>query len=341
MTLRRKVGSSRSVLASSRVPARTRCAVGATKSSGSSDCATPPSCHQRTIEVANKGGPPGYLYCEFSWLTHTHRWPCGGRCAACPNSGDCSNCGPRASSVTACFRPVWRAGCCSIRTAPPARGRSPPRSPCCICRTRCSGRSPARCSTGGTGGWCSIGANLGRLVLVLGIAALLLSRRRRSADPVRRVDRQRLHPVRLLGPVGRAARRGATRPGGDDELGCDGHRRRGGVLRRRSSCWCPAWLFGADDTGAAAIIFIVAIPVALALLLSLRFPPHVLGPHASVRAIHGSVAYAVATGWLHGARTVLAVPTVAGTLAGLAAHRMVLRHQHPAGAGHGAAQRHP
>ena len=31
----------------------------------------------------------------------------------------------------------------------------------------------------------------------------------------------------------------------------------------------------------------------------------------------------MATGWLHGARTVLAVPTVAATLAGLAAHRMV------------------
>ena len=83
-------------------------------------------------------------------------------------------------------------------------------------------------------------------------------------------------------------------------------------------------VFGADDSGAAAIIFIVAVPVLLALLLSLRFPPHVLGPHESVRAIHGSVAYAVATGWLHGARTVLAVPTVAGTLAGLATHRMVL-----------------
>ena len=64
--------------------------------------------------------------------------------------------------------------------------------------------------------------------------------------------------------------------------------------------------------------------MAVALLLSLRFPPHVLGPHASARAIHGSVAYAVATGWLHGARTVLAVPTVAATLSGLAAHRMVL-----------------
>ena len=85
----------------------------------------------------------------------------------------------------------------------------------------------------------------------------------------------------------------------------------------------PRWLFGADDTGAAAIIFIVAVPVALALLLSVRFPPHILGPHESKRAIHGSVVYAVATGWLHGARTVSAVPTVAATLAGLAAHRMV------------------
>jgi MFS family permease len=86
----------------------------------------------------------------------------------------------------------------------------------------------------------------------------------------------------------------------------------------------PRSLFGANDTGAAAIIFIVVIPVALALVLSIRFPPHVLGPHESKRAIHGSVAYAVATGWLHGARTVLAVRTVAGTLAGLATHRMVL-----------------
>ena len=85
----------------------------------------------------------------------------------------------------------------------------------------------------------------------------------------------------------------------------------------------PRWVFGSDDTGAAAIIFIVTLPVALALLLSVRFPAHILGPHESQRSIHGSVVYAVATGWLHGARTVLAVPTVAATLAGLSAHRMV------------------
>src|SRR4029077_1442552 len=86
----------------------------------------------------------------------------------------------------------------------------------------------------------------------------------------------------------------------------------------------PRWLFGADDTGAAAIILIVAVPVGLALWLSWRFPPHMLGPDDSVRAIHGSVIYAVATGWMHGIRTVAGVPSVAATLAGLAAHRMVL-----------------
>jgi MFS family permease len=85
----------------------------------------------------------------------------------------------------------------------------------------------------------------------------------------------------------------------------------------------PRWLIGAGDAGAAAIIFIVVIPVAIALLLSMRFPARVLGPDDTSVAIHGSVAYAVATGWLHGARTVLSVPSVAATLAGLAAHRMV------------------
>ncbi|OLP03200.1 MFS transporter [Mycolicibacterium porcinum] len=84
----------------------------------------------------------------------------------------------------------------------------------------------------------------------------------------------------------------------------------------------PRKLFGADDTGASVVMFIVALPVALALWLSVRFGPHVLGPHESKRAIHGSVVYAVATGWVHGIRTVWAVRPVAGTLAGLAAHRM-------------------
>lgn len=84
----------------------------------------------------------------------------------------------------------------------------------------------------------------------------------------------------------------------------------------------PRWLFGAGDNGSASIIFLVVVPVLIALLLSLRFRPHALGPDDTKRALHGPVAYLVVTGWLHGARTVLARPTVAATLAGLAAHRM-------------------
>src|SRR6478736_9868045 len=68
MTLRRNVGSSRSVLASSSVPARTRWGAGAMKSSGSSECATSPSWHQQRVTVANKRGPPGYLYCGSGCL---------------------------------------------------------------------------------------------------------------------------------------------------------------------------------------------------------------------------------------------------------------------------------
>lgn len=86
----------------------------------------------------------------------------------------------------------------------------------------------------------------------------------------------------------------------------------------------PRFVFGAGDKGASAIIFLTAIPVVIALLLSWRFGPRVLGPDDTKRAIHGPVIYAVVTGWLHGARTVAQRPTVAATLSGLAAHRMVI-----------------
>jgi hypothetical protein len=86
----------------------------------------------------------------------------------------------------------------------------------------------------------------------------------------------------------------------------------------------PRWFFGAGDQGASVIIFMTLIPVSIALLLSLRFGPRVLGPDDTQRAIHGSVVYAVITGWLHGARTVVSRPTVAAALSGLAAHRMVV-----------------
>ncbi len=86
----------------------------------------------------------------------------------------------------------------------------------------------------------------------------------------------------------------------------------------------PRFLMGSGDEGASAVIFLTAVPVSVALLLSLRFGPRVLGPDDTKRAIHGPVIYAVVTGWLHGARTVVQRPTVAATLSGLAAHRMVV-----------------
>ncbi|CAM4303272.1 2-acyl-glycerophospho-ethanolamine acyltransferase [Mycobacterium basiliense] len=86
----------------------------------------------------------------------------------------------------------------------------------------------------------------------------------------------------------------------------------------------PRWLAGGGDHGAAAVIFIAMLPVALALLLSLRFAPRALGPDDTQRAIHGSAVYAVITGWLHGVRTVIQLPSVGAALSGLAAHRMVV-----------------
>jgi MFS family permease len=85
----------------------------------------------------------------------------------------------------------------------------------------------------------------------------------------------------------------------------------------------PRSIVGSGDAGAASVILLVTVPLLIALLLSLRFSAHVLGPDDTRRAIHGSVVYAVITGWMHGIRTVLNRPTVAATLSGLAAHRMV------------------
>ncbi|VBA31394.1 putative MFS-type transporter [Mycobacterium attenuatum] len=86
----------------------------------------------------------------------------------------------------------------------------------------------------------------------------------------------------------------------------------------------PRWLAGDGDHGAAVVVFTVLVPVLIALLLSMRFGPRVLGPDDTKRAVHGSVVYLVVTGWLHGVRTVVQQPTVAAALSGLAAHRMVV-----------------
>ncbi|EKF25948.1 major Facilitator Superfamily protein [Mycolicibacterium hassiacum DSM 44199] len=86
----------------------------------------------------------------------------------------------------------------------------------------------------------------------------------------------------------------------------------------------PRQLLGADDAAAASIISLVAVPVAAALWLAWRFAPHALGPGTEAEAGPASVVLAVVTGWVDGARTVASVPTVAATLAGLAAHRAAL-----------------
>jgi MFS family permease len=83
----------------------------------------------------------------------------------------------------------------------------------------------------------------------------------------------------------------------------------------------PRWMFGSGDAAAGTVIYLVAVPIVIALLLSLGFGRHALGP---VRATaRGSALHTVATGWAYGARTVRSIPTVAATLSGLAAHRMV------------------
>jgi MFS family permease len=82
----------------------------------------------------------------------------------------------------------------------------------------------------------------------------------------------------------------------------------------------PRWLVGDGDAAAATVIFLVAVPVAIAFLLSVRFRPRVLGPPDT--DVHGSPFHAVATGWSYGLRAVRATPSVAATLSGLAAHRM-------------------
>ena len=95
----------------------------------------------------------------------------------------------------------------------------------------------------------------------------------------------------------------------------------------------PRLVFGADDEGAAAIVFLVEVPVLVTFLLSLRFSAHSLGPDDTARAVHGSVTYAVATGLLHGARTVAAHPQCRGDTERISGTPDGLRDQHPADAG--------
>ncbi len=168
-----------------------------------------------------------------------------------------------------------------------------------------------------------IGANAARLVLVLGIAGLLAAG---ATDSAILFSALIINGFTRFVSSGLSASLPDVVPRAQVVTMNSVATATGGVAAFLGAAFMlvPRAIFGADDAAAAAVMVIVAIPVSLALLLSVRFPRRVLGPQDSVRAIHGSVAYAVLTGWLHGARTVLSVRTVAGTLAGLAAHRMVL-----------------
>lgn len=168
-----------------------------------------------------------------------------------------------------------------------------------------------------------IGANLGRIVLVFGVAAMLAAG---AGDLPILLGALIVNGfARFVSSGLSAALPDVVPPGQVVTMNSVASATGAAAAFLGAIAMLPSrWLFGAGDTGAATIILVVSLPVLLALLLSVRFPPHILGPHESKRAVHGSVAYAVATGWVHGARTVAAVPTVAATLAGLAAHRTVL-----------------
>ena len=167
-----------------------------------------------------------------------------------------------------------------------------------------------------------VGANVGRLVMVFVVAALLQAG---AGDPAVLVAALIVNGFTRFVSSGLSAALPHVVPRDQVVTMNSVATATGGAAAFLGAAFMlvPRWLFGADDTGAAAIILIVAVPVTIALWLAWRFSPHLLGPDDSVRAIHGSVAYAVATGWAHGVRTVGAVPSVAATLAGLAAHRMV------------------
>lgn len=82
----------------------------------------------------------------------------------------------------------------------------------------------------------------------------------------------------------------------------------------------PRWLFGAGDTGAASVIALVTVPIAVAVYHAAGFAPHALGPGRS--APRSSALAAVARGWSDGALAVASTPSVAAALAALSAHRM-------------------
>ena len=162
--------------------------------------------------------------------------------------------------MTACSRPVWRAGCCSVPTAPPARGSSSVRSPLLYLPYSVLGPFAGALLDRWDRRQVLIGANVGRLVLVLVIAALLAA----GAD-----DLPILFGALIVNGFTRFVSSGLSAALPDvvprDQVVTMNSvaTATGGAAAFLGATFMlvPRWLFGADDTGAAAIMFIVVIPV--------------------------------------------------------------------------------
>lgn len=167
-----------------------------------------------------------------------------------------------------------------------------------------------------------VGANIGRLVMLLGVAALLAAR---AGDLAILCGALVINGLTRFVASGLSASIPHVVPR-DRVVSCNSLAAAAGAVATflgANFMLLPRWLFGAGDTGASVVILMTLVPIGVALLLALRFTPHGLGPDETSRTIHGSVLYTVATGLAHGARTALSVPSVTATLAGLLAHRMV------------------
>ena len=158
--------------------------------------------------------------------------PCGTRCARYPNSADCSSCARSASSVTACSRPGWRVRCCSVPSAPPGPWEIAGSFAVLFLPYSLLGPFAGALLDRWDRRMVLVGANLARLVMMLGVAILLAIG---AGDPAILCGALIVNGFTRFvssGPVRGAAARRAAQAGGDDELG--GHRdRRGRGLPRR------------------------------------------------------------------------------------------------------------
>jgi len=195
--------------------------------------------------------------------------------------------------------------------------------PCCSCRIRCSARSQARCLTGGTGGWCSSRPTSAGCCWysvsqpcsprVPAIGRSCSARWSSTASPdsspqglsAALPDVVPREQVVTMNAVATATGAAAAFLGANFMLSAALGVRR----QRHRSC---RHHFHRDPSRRGRAGVVGALPPRRA-----RPPTRASEPFT----VRSSMRWA--TGWLHGARTVFSVPSVAATLSGMAAHRMV------------------